>query len=150
LFDPDPDPMAADSEPTPDPLEIPAAIVDQMIAHCQREAPREACGLLAGVASRVASFYPLKNIAASETRYQADGHELINANQAIRKSGQEILALYHSHPRSEATPSKTDLRENYWGEAPRIIVSLVVLEKPDVRIWRLRADSFEELPWRVV
>jgi proteasome lid subunit RPN8/RPN11 len=142
--------MASVPETAPDPLEIPAAIVDQMIAHCQREAPREACGILAGVASRVVSFHPLTNVAASETRYQADERELPRANRVIRESGQEILALYHSHPRSEATPSKTDLRENYWGEVPRIIVSLVDAEKPDVRIWRLRPDSFEELPWRTM
>jgi [CysO sulfur-carrier protein]-S-L-cysteine hydrolase len=140
--------MASVPEPAPDPLEIPAAIVDQMIAHCQREAPREACGMLGGVGSRVVSFHPLTNVAASEKVYLADKRELLIVNRAIRESGQEILALYHSHPRSIATPSKTDLLENYWGEVPRIIVSLVVADKPDVRIWRLRPDSFEELPWR--
>jgi proteasome lid subunit RPN8/RPN11 len=142
--------MDSVAETMPEPLEIPAGIIDEMVAHCQREAPREACGILAGVGPRVASFHPLKNVAASETRYRADETELPRANRVIRESGQEILALYHSHPRSEATPSKTDLRENYWGAVPRIIISLVNPEKPDVRIWRLRPDSFEELPWRLL
>ena len=61
----------------------------------------------------------------------------------------KILAIYHSHPRCEAIPSRTDLRENYYGAVPRIIVSLLD-ETPDVRIWRLDPDSYEELPWRIV
>jgi proteasome lid subunit RPN8/RPN11 len=142
------------NEPTPDttefpPLEIPRDLHDEMIAHCLREAPLECCGLLGGFAPRVSSFHPLRNAAASETRYDADPHDLIAAVVALRGRGAEILAIYHSHPRWEAVPSKTDLRENHYGPVPRIIVSLLE-EVPVVRIWRLDPDSYEELPWRVV
>ena len=120
-----------------------------MVAHCLREAPLECCGLLGGVAPRVSSFHPLRNAAASETRYDADPHDLIDAVVALRERGAEILAIYHSHPRWEAVPSQTDLRENHYGPVPRIIVSLLG-EVPDVRVWRLDPDSYEELPWRIV
>lgn len=132
----------------PGPLAIPAAIRDAMVAHCLREAPLEACGLLGGVGRAVESFFPLRNELRDEARYRADPGDLIAAVQAIRGRGEEILAIYHSHPRTHPIPSKTDLRENYYGDVPRIIVSLAGAE-PDVRAWRLEADSFEELPWRV-
>jgi hypothetical protein len=74
---------------------------------------------------------------------------LINAVVALRQRGAEILAIYHSHPRWRAVPSQTDLRENHYGPVPRIIVSLLD-EPPDVRIWRLDPDSYQELPWRIV
>jgi [CysO sulfur-carrier protein]-S-L-cysteine hydrolase len=131
------------------PLEIPRDLHDAMVAHCLREAPLECCGLLGGFAPRVSSFHPLRNAAASETRYDADPHDLIAAVVALRERGAEILAIYHSHPRWEAVPSKTDLRENHYGPVPRIIVSLLD-EVPVVRIWRLDPDSYEELPWRIV
>jgi [CysO sulfur-carrier protein]-S-L-cysteine hydrolase len=142
------------SDPTPDttelrPLEIPRDLHDAMVAHCLREAPLECCGLLGGFAPRVSSLHPLRNAAASETRYDADPHDLIAAVVALRERGAEILAIYHSHPRWEAVPSKTDLRENHYGPVPRIIVSLLE-EVPVVRTWRLDPDSYEELPWRIV
>jgi proteasome lid subunit RPN8/RPN11 len=131
-----------------EPLQIPAAIRDAMVDHCLREAPLEACGILGGVNHRVASFFLLANELHDEARYRADPRELIAAVQALRGRGEEILALYHSHPKTEAIPSKTDLRENYYGDVPRIIVSLAGAE-PVVRIWRLDTDSFEELEWTV-
>ena len=142
------------NEPTPDttdptPLEIPRDLLDAMVAHCLREAPLECCGLLGGFSPMVSSFHPLRNAAASETRYDADAHDLIAAVVDLRQRGAEILAIYHSHPRWEAVPSKTDLRENHYGPVPRIIVSLLE-ESPVVRIWRLDPDSYEELPWRII
>ena len=133
----------------PEPLAIPAAIRDAMVDHCLREAPLECCGLLGGSGRVVASFFPLRNELRDEARYRADPRDLIEAVQALRARGEEILALYHSHPKTHAIPSKTDLRENFYGDVPRIIVSLAG-PVPEVRIWRLDADAFEEVPWRVV
>jgi proteasome lid subunit RPN8/RPN11 len=101
------------------------------------------------VPPRVLSLHPLRNIAASKTRYTADPKELIQALVWLREQHREILAIYHSHPRWQAVPSATDLTQNYWGEMPRIIVSLLA-DPPDVRVWRLRPDSFQELPWKLI
>jgi len=131
------------------PLEIPADLHDGMIAHCRREDPLECCGILGGVPSRALSLHPLRNIDSSQTRYTADPKELIQALVWLREQGREVVAIYHSHPRWEAVPSATDLAQNYWGEMPRIIVSLLT-DPPDVRIWRLGPDSFQELPWKLI
>jgi proteasome lid subunit RPN8/RPN11 len=130
-------------------LDIPRDLLDAMVAHCLREAPLECCGILGGIAPRVSSFHPLRNAAASETRYDADPHDLIAVVVALRERQAEILAIYHSHPRWQAVPSQTDLRENHYGPVPRIIVSLLD-EPPDVRVWRLDPDSYQELPWRLL
>ncbi len=108
-----------------DPLEIPRDLHDAMVAHCVREAPLECCGILGGFPPRVSSFHPLRNRPASETRYDADPRDLIDAVVALRQRGAEILAIYHSHPRWQAIPSRTDLEENHYGPLPRIIVSLL-------------------------
>jgi proteasome lid subunit RPN8/RPN11 len=131
------------------PLEIPPAIVAAMIEHCRREAPREACGILAGAdVPRVETLFPLRNRLASATLYDADPHDLIRAVQAMRASNQRMLALYHSHPETSPIPSRTDLDRNYYGPLPRVIVSLCD-EPPEVRVWRLESDGYSELPWRV-
>jgi proteasome lid subunit RPN8/RPN11 len=119
-----------------------------MTAHCLRDAPNEACGLLGGVGSVASSIHPLRNVKASPVRYDADANDIIKAVVELRERGAEIVAIYHSHPRHEAIPSRTDLEENYYGDVPRIIVSLLG-EEPVVRVWRLGKDDFEEIPWRV-
>ena len=129
-------------------LTIPAAYHDAMIDHCRREAPLECCGLLGGSSSLVSSIHPLRNASRSAVRYDADPADLIAAVQALRARGAEILAIYHSHPRWEPVPSKTDLAENHYGDLPRIIVGLLG-EVPEVRVWRLDRDSFAELPWEI-
>ena len=129
-------------------LVIPIDIYDAMVAHCVRESPIEACGLLGGYPSFVSLIYPLKNESASETRYNADPQELIKAVVELRAAKKEILAIYHSHPRWPAIPSQTDLDQNHYGEVPRIIVSLLN-DKPVVRIWRLEASGYHEIPWRI-
>jgi proteasome lid subunit RPN8/RPN11 len=120
-----------------------------MIAHCRMDEPLECCGVLAGVFPEVSLFYPLANALASETRYDADPLDLLRAHRDIRDREAELLAIYHSHPSSRPVPSKADLALNYYGPLPRIIISLLG-DRPEVRVWRLDPESFEELPWRVV
>jgi [CysO sulfur-carrier protein]-S-L-cysteine hydrolase len=132
-----------------EPLEIPCDLHDAMVAHCVRESPLECCGILGGTPPRVSSFHPLRNELASPTCYRAHSQDLIEAVVWLRGRGDEMLAIYHSHPRWEAVPSLTDLRENYYGPMPRIIVSLLN-DTPDVRIWRLDPDSYQELSWRII
>lgn len=144
--------MSSGDQPTGasgDPLEIPGPILQEMVEHCRRESPIEACGLLGGRPPRVDGIYPLRNAASSETRYDADPGDLIAAVRSMRDRGAQILAIYHSHPKWPAIPSGTDLRENYYEDVPRIIVSLRAPEA-EVRVWRLEPDRYEELPWRVV
>ena len=130
-------------------LEIPRDLHDAMVAHCERESPLECCGILGGKSGRVWTIHPLRNDLKSETRYNADPRDLIAAHIDLRQRGADIMAIYHSHPRWQAVPSKTDLDENHYGPVPRIIVSLIG-EWPEVRVWQLEPDSFRELPWRIV
>jgi proteasome lid subunit RPN8/RPN11 len=131
-------------------LEIPRTILEAMVAHCRLEAPRECCGILGGGAPRVQSIHPLRNQAAdAETRYDADPRDVLEAYRTLRERGHAFLAIYHSHPRWAAVPSRTDLATNYYGDVPRIIVSLLS-EPAEVRVWRLDAESYVELGWTVV
>ena len=105
------------SRSAPETLLIPADIHDAMVVHCLREAPLECCGILGGVPPLVSSFHPLRNASASETRYDADPRDLIDAVVSLRGRDAEILAIYHSHPR--------------WAAVPNIAVT-----RPGAQLWR--------------
>lgn len=127
-------------------LQIPIDLHNAMVAHCVRESPLECCGVLGGFGRVADSIYPFRNAMASETRYEADPSEVIRAVQELRARGAEFVAIYHSHPRWAAIPSRTDLDTNHYGDLPRIIVSLLA-ETPEVRAWRLDPQGYEEIPW---
>lgn len=134
---------------TAEPILIPASLLSAMLDHCRRDAPLEACGLLTGIGLHARHIAPLRNAKQSPTRYDADHLDLINAVVSMRQRSEAIVAIYHSHPQWAAIPSQTDLQANYYGDLPRIIVSLLS-NPPDVRIYRLEPDRYHELPWTVV
>jgi proteasome lid subunit RPN8/RPN11 len=128
-------------------LLIPSSILEAMRSHCLREAPAEACGILGGAEGpRVASIHPLRNVLASPSAYDADPADILETRRLLRERGHRFLAIYHSHPRWDAIPSRADLERNYYGDLPRIIVSLLA-DPPDVRAWRLEPDRYDELTW---
>ena len=140
--------MTADAPGAP-PLQIPRDIHDDMVAHCLANRRGSAAAFWAALHRESRRSTRCATSRASETRYDADPRDLIDAVVALRHRGAEILAIYHSHPRWEAVPSQTDLRENHYGPVPRIIVSLKT-DLPEVRVWQLDPDSFVELAWQII
>ena len=65
------------------------------------------------------------------------------AEKARRQEDLEFLAIYHSHPKSRAVPSRTDLERSYSLDVVNLILSMTTAV-PDVRGWWLKGDSFEE------
>ena len=51
------------------------------------------------------------NSAASPLRYEMDPQEQYDALKAIEDAGGELLAIYHSHTKSAAYPSQTDVNQ---------------------------------------
>ena len=120
-----------------------------MIAHCLRESPLECCGVLGGTAARVLSIHPLRNLAASETRYDGDPAELVEAFRLAPRAEPGDPGDLPFPSEMGAVPSAVDRRKNYWGPMPHLIVGLL-RDPPEVRVWRLAPDSQQELPWTLV
>ncbi len=102
------------------------AHADEMLAHALRVLPEECCGLVGGVNESSASVYPLQNTArAPQVRYEARPEDLFAAQKRMRVRGEELIAIYHSHPRAaEPAPSETDVRLAYYPEAVYLIIGI--------------------------
>ena len=123
---------------------------DEMVAHAREEAPRECCGLLVGAKGRVTRLYRTRNADNSPYRYNMDPRELLGIVRQLDDKGWEILAIYHSHPDSEAYPSPTDVSLAYWPEALYIIVSLKEWTQPAVRAFRITEGKVREEEVRII
>ena len=134
-------------------LLIPGDLYAAMLAHARSELPAECCGLLAGSVAdgvgRVTQHFPLVNALASATEYESDSRSMLAAHKAMRSSGTEILAVYHSHPTSDPVPSARDRERNYDERVVNIIIGLREAE-PDVRAWWLTANGARPADWQVI
>ena len=101
--------------------------VDAMIAHARETAPQECCGLIGGVAEiKAVTLYRLRNVTPNpESAYEAAPEDLFAAQRQMRKRDEDLLAIYHSHPRaSDPSPSETDVRLAYYPSAKYLIIGL--------------------------
>lgn len=124
-----------------------------MLEQAQAELPNECCGLLAGRIAdgvgRVEARYPLVNKLASPIEYDAAPEGLLHVNKDMRARGIFELAIYHSHPLSEPTPSKKDLERNYMGSDVVFIIIGMRNPEPEVRGWWLTERDFREAIWEI-
>lgn len=108
-------------------ISLQRSLVEQIIFHAREENPRECCGLLGGAADgRVQTIYRMRNVATDPlATYEAAPEDLFAAQRSMRERGEQLLAIYHSHPRSkDPRPSVTDMRLAYYPSAVYFIVGL--------------------------
>ena len=126
---------------------------DEIIAHAREAAPQECCGLIGGANDGAArSIYRTRNIAGDPlVSYEAAPEDLFSAQRAMRDRGEQLLAIYHSHPRApEPLPSATDVRLAYYPAAVYLIVGLAD-RQPCMRAFRIRENEsqWEAVEYRV-
>jgi [CysO sulfur-carrier protein]-S-L-cysteine hydrolase len=101
---------------------IPEVVRAALVAHAQREAPNEACGLVLlrdGTAER---YEPGRNAAASPYRFELDFDD--PEVWFAEDDGYE-LAVFHSHLSAPARPSRTDVENiGLWAGKPYLVYSL--------------------------
>jgi [CysO sulfur-carrier protein]-S-L-cysteine hydrolase len=117
------------SHPGPASVRISPEIIEAMVDHARADDPNEACGLLigdrpaadGGVALR---FEPTRNTAASPYRYEIHPDDLLRLTIATDDADQAFWGIVHSHVRSPAYPSPTDVGLAFYPEALYVLVSL--------------------------
>ena len=124
-------------------------LLEEVIAHAKASYPKEGCGFLAG--RRIAErFIPMRNICGSEAEYEADPAQVAAALRSLRDSGETLIAIYHSHPRGPARPSRTDIERAYYPGAAHLIVSLAEPERPLAAAFRIVDGKVLEVEVHVI
>lgn len=140
--------MTPAAHPGPSSVRLPVAIVDELIAHARAGYPNESCGLILGSApaaqgGRPLRFAPTRNAAVSPHRYEIDSADLLRLTLEADERDEVFWAIVHSHVRSPARPSPTDIGLAFYPDALYLLVSLAEEEadpltgRPSVRAWRI-------------
>ena len=132
-------------------VRLPRAIAEAIVRHARADRPNEACGLVVGSAhaadgGAARRYVPCRNGAASPSRYVVHRDDLLAVLADLDRTGQELWGVVHSHVRTPAVPSSTDIAEAAWPAAVYILVTLA--EGPDegsLRAWQITDGSAREL-----
>lgn len=122
-------------------MRIAQSLIDEMVAHAREDLPNECCGMVGGADGEAKSVYRARNRFASPLRFGVNSDDLFRITQKeMPARGEELIAIYHSHTKSAAYPSQTDLNEaqQSWPDAIWVIVSLEDETAPDVKGYWLK------------
>lgn len=142
--------------PGPTWVALPDEIRAAIRAHARQDYPNEACGIVIGTAPAADGglairFEPTRNAASSPLRYEIDPADLFRLTFAADDADEVFWAVVHSHVRSPARPSPTDVGLALYPDALYILVSLAdgevdpVTGEPGIRAWRIVAGEVFEV-----
>jgi proteasome lid subunit RPN8/RPN11 len=133
--------VVSESHPGPASVRLTAPLVEAIVEYARGGDPNEACGLIigdrpaaeGGVALR---FEPTGNKAASPYRYEIDPDDLLRLTIATDDADEVFWAIVHSHIRSPAYPSPTDVALAFYPDALYLLVSLAA-DQPALGAFRI-------------
>ncbi len=129
-----------------DTQQLPRGLVNQLLQHAQAHPQHEVCGLISAAHAAPARVYPIANTAGEPQHlFAMDPAQQIAAMRSMREYGEDLYAIYHSHPNSPPVPSATDLAEAAYPEALYLIVSLQTKGVLEMRGYRLRNGTVTEV-----
>jgi [CysO sulfur-carrier protein]-S-L-cysteine hydrolase len=126
--------------------------LERILAHAAEAKPNECCGLIGGQHNQAANTYPMQNVAQDpQLAYEAAPEDLFAAQREMRDRGEQLLGIYHSHPRSsQPAPSETDVRLAYYPQAVYFIVGFDN-GQPVMRAFRIseRDEVWQEVEYAI-
>jgi [CysO sulfur-carrier protein]-S-L-cysteine hydrolase len=120
---------------------------EELVAHAREDAPNECCGYV-----RIGNGMVELVNRGTNVRNSPYGYELDSMTHLAAFKDQEdgsVIGMYHSHPRSPAEPSQTDINLAEEPDYLYLIVSLAD-DEPHVRAWRIADGRVDEEEIEVV
>lgn len=126
---------------------IPRKLTTQLLHLAQISPEAEICGLVSSKQGQAFRCYPVKNIAEQPgQRFQLEPEGQIAALKTMRENGEDLFAIYHSHPAAPAEPSTLDLDLAAYPDALYLIISLNTKGILQMRGFYLKPEQIEEVP----
>ena len=147
--------------PGPAVARLPLGIASAIVAQARAEYPNEACGLIVGdghAANDGAAlrYEVCRNRAASPYRYEIHPDDLFRVTVEADDADQVLWGIVHSHVKSPAVPSPTDIGLAFYLDSLYLLVSLADDQVdpgtggPSLRAWRIVSGAVHEVALELV
>jgi proteasome lid subunit RPN8/RPN11 len=120
--------------PGPASVHLSADLVQALVDHARAEYPNESCGVIVGDGNPADGgaplrWVPMRNEYQSPFRYRIDSKDLYPVMVEVDDADDRAFwAIVHSHVKSAAIPSQTDVRQAIFPDALYVLVSLADVE----------------------
>ena len=132
---------------TPEEIQIPRKMTNQLLHLAQISPDFEVCGLIGSKNGLPTHCYPIKNSAEHpQQRFLLDAGQQISAMAKMRELGEDLFAIYHSHPTAPALPSTHDLELAAYPDALYLIISLNTKGILEMRGFKIDQKTALEMP----
>ncbi|RJS94425.1 Mov34/MPN/PAD-1 family protein [Salinisphaera sp. Q1T1-3] len=122
------------------------ALMRDLLDAARAAGPREICGFIVHD-DKAVQCLPVSNIATrSHDRFIMDPAEQIAVFRQIREQGQTLGAIYHSHPRGEARPSRHDIDGHGYPRIPALIIAPAARHGAVMQAWMMHTQPPQPLP----
>lgn len=134
-------------------IRLPLKFYDEILSAAKKGRPEEICGLIGGLKNgdirEVKEIYILENIDHSNEHFSMNPKDQLGAVKDMRAKGLVPLGNFHSHPESPSRPSDEDKRLAYDKDASYMIISLMDIENPVLKSFRIEdnVSSEEEIKY---
>jgi len=127
-------------------IQIPRRLTNELLHLAQLSPDAEICGLVGGKNGIPHTCYPIDNISHQPVnRYQLDAKQQIAAMKKLRDNGEELFAIYHSHPAAPAEPSSFDREQAAYQDILYLIISLNTKGVLEMRGFRIENTQVYEV-----
>lgn len=124
-------------------MRISPELARELVEHAIADLPNECCGMIAGRGDTATRVLRATNSEGSPFMYVMDPREQLRIMDEIDEAGDDLLAIYHSHTRSAAYPSRTDVELAFYPDTLYLIVSIADRDAPEIRAFRLAKGAPE-------
>jgi proteasome lid subunit RPN8/RPN11 len=132
---------------TPEEIQIPRKITNQLLHLAQISPDFEICGLISAKNGLATHCYQIKNSAEQpQQRFLLDAAQQIATMAKMRELGEDLFAIFHSHPSAPAQPSNADLEMATYPDALYLIISLNTKGILEMRGFKIDQKTALEIP----
>jgi proteasome lid subunit RPN8/RPN11 len=127
-------------------VRLPRPIVNQLLHLAQKSPGEEICGLISRDRQGFKKCYPIANTARDRKRFFAlDPRGQIAAMRIMREHGEELAAIFHSHPDSPPLPSLADVEQHEYPDVLYLIISLGTKGVLEMRGFKIHEREIKEV-----
>lgn len=129
-----------------DSLSLPRPLATRLLFEAQKSPDAEVCGFVGSHDGRACNIYPVANVAADPRRsFAMEAEGQVAAIKTMRERGEDMLAVYHSHPDTPPEPSAHDIEGLGYPDALLLIISLNIKGVLEMRAWQQDDGSSHEV-----
>ncbi len=113
-------------------IKISESLRKDLVLHANEQNPYEACAILLGNNDEkgweITEIFLTENIEKSEINFTVSNEQLLEGYKMAEEKRLDIVGIFHSHPKSQALPSNTDIKFMKGNPIPWIIYSRLTKE----------------------